>query len=57
MQIRADVSRVSFHGMVSKTAEGDHLPISIEIVHDGTSLKNVDRDAGNHFQGGDLGKK
>ena len=25
--------------MVSKTPEGDHLPVNIEIVHDGTSLK------------------
>ena len=38
-QIRADVSGIRFNSVVSKTAEGDHLPVNIEIVHDGTSLK------------------
>lgn len=30
--------------MVSKTPEGDHLPVNIEIVHDGTSLKKIIKD-------------
>lgn len=39
LQIRTDVSGIRFYGMVSKTAERDHLPISFKIVHDRASLK------------------
>ena len=39
-EIRPDIGTVAFKGMVSKTAQGDHLPERIQIfVHNGTSLK------------------
>ena len=39
IQINADVSRIRYDSMVSKTAQRDHLSELFEIiVHDGTSL-------------------
>lgn len=44
--------------MVSKTPEGDHLPVNIEIVHDGTSLKECNLiNERKFFQGGWSWKK
>lgn len=41
-EIRPDIGTVAFKGMVSKTAQGDHLPERIQIfVHNGTSLNLV----------------
>ena len=39
LQIGTDVSGIRFYSVVSKATQGDHLPVNIEIVHDGTSLK------------------
>lgn len=41
-EISPDVGRIRYDRVVSETTQGDHLPVSIKIVHNGTSFEMND---------------